>query len=923
MKRPSTSKFCGKTALLSLAAALAFPAGASAQISYGGIPASFGMKAGHDVSVKRVKAPFKNIRRQIARDMKATQEEAALPKVGENIHVGYDIRKDGTWTVMPDGSSIWRLRIESPDAPALILAYDDFFVPEGAQLYLYNDNHSQVLGAYTYNTHPQGGPFSTEMTFGDAVTLELVVPAGRDDIKEKARIKVSSVAYCYNHLRMPSKKGIMKVGESSDCMINVNASEGKDWQTEKDGVVRLLMYFDDGIYVCSGTMVNNTAKDLTPYLLTAYHCYVGGTEPNLAKWQFYFHYESPDANNSEPLNAKTIVGCSRKCFTPIEDGSDGMLIELSEQVPEEWNVYFNGWDRRNEPVEGRGVCIHHPAGDIKKISTFDRYETSRWTGQGGPSADGAHWAVKFVQTDNGWSQVEGGSSGSPLFASHHLVVGTLTGGGGGCSNKTGTNYYGKLWYHWNQYGEGAENQMSHWLDPLGTGAETLEGLYYNPEAARMTIDKETLTLDGKVGQENPDEFLDIKGYNLTQSIEASVEGMFELSTDEKTWSKAVAVDKSGGRLYVRYVPTIIGNHTGMLTIKSPEVKRVRNVSLTASSCNDIHITEVLPNGEVGEKYEAYLNPTGSEGPYEFRIEEGNLPEGLSMSKDGHISGTIAKDGNYRLLVSVTDKYGCVTTAYTNIYVKCMVVARFPYVEDFENGLEADCWKQTVVKGDAAWTLGAGVGDEYEDVTTAQSGSHNVIFNDKAYNENTTLLVSPQLDLTGYASAKLSFYRLMPAWDDDYDELKLYYRTSAHGEWQPLATYTEDTPEWTLTEAELPETSGEYFIAFGATGGYGHGIGIDNISVDYGTPTSIENLDADSTLKMCCTTSADQLTVEWNGNVSSLAVFDSLGRLLYNADTAQGASSQTVPTDGWTGGAYVVVAETPSGKYKQKVLINKQ
>ena len=77
------------------------------------------------------------------------------------------------------------------------------------------------------------------------------------------------------------------------------------------------------------------------------------------------------------------------------------------------------------------------------------------------------------------------------------------------------------------------------------------------------------------------------------------------------------------KLYVRYVPTIIGNHTGMLTIKSPEVKRVRKESLTASSC---------------------------------------LPEGQTMSKDGHINGTIAKDGNYRLLVPVTDKYGCITAA---------------------------------------------------------------------------------------------------------------------------------------------------------------------------------------------------------------------------------------------------------------------
>lgn len=922
MKKRTSITTRGKSALLTLSSLLSVSLGAHAQISYGGLPASFLMKAGTEIGVKRVRAPFKNIERQIERDERATQEVGALPKVGKNIRVSYDILRDGTWETLPDGTQIGRLRIEADGAPALILAYDDFLVPEGARLYLYNDNRSKVLGAYTYATHPQGGPFSTEMTSGDAVTMELVIPAGRDELKAKTRLRVSAVAYCYNHLQVRNGRRTRRVGESSDCMINVNAPEGKNWQKERDGVVRLLMYFDDGIYVCSGTMINNTAEDLTPYLLTAYHCYVGGTEPNLAKWQFYFHYESPDATDAEPANAKTIVGCSRKCFTPVEDGSDGMLIELSDQVPEEWGVYFNGWDRRDEPVEGRGVCIHHPAGDIKKISTFDRYASTQWTGQLGPGAPDAHWGLKFVQTESGWSQVEGGSSGSPLFASSHLVVGTLTGGGGGCANPNGSNDYGKLWYHWDQYGSTEENQMKNWLDPLETGADTLRGLYYNPAAPRLTLDKETLSLDGKVGMDNPADSIDITAYNLTQPIEASVEGVFELSTDAHSWAHQVSIAPEGGRLYVRYVPTIIGNHTGMLTIKAPEVKRVRNLSIQASSCSDIHIVEALPNGEVGEAYEASLNPTGSEGPYECRLVEGTLPERLTLSTDGVVSGTIAKDGNYRLLVSVTDKYGCVSTAYTNLYVRCMVVSRFPYTEDFEGTLEGDCWKQTVLKGDVQWTLGAGAGDEYEDVATAQSGEHNAVFNDKAYNENTTLLVSPQLDLTGYATAKLSFYRLMPAWDTDQDELKVYYRTSAHTDWQELTTYKEDTPEWTLTTLELPDASEEYFVAFGGTGNYGHGIGIDNITVDYGELSSLSSLHDGSAIGMRCEATDAELTVGWDTEVTSLAIFDAQGRLVYHADIPKEVESQTISTSAWAGGTYVVRATTPQGEYKQKVLIIK-
>ena len=919
-------KLASQRSLLSMFLMLAVSGKSLAQVSFGGNPASFTAKAGSEISVKQLKAPFKNLLKQARRDAKATAEEGALPRVGVNIPVSYDIHTDGTWSTLPDGRIIWRLRITSADAPALILAYDDFYLPEGTQLYLYNDDHSNVLGAYTYRTHPQGGPFSTEMTFGDAVTLEMVYPADSKDLQARTRLHISSVAYCYNHLdcsaNKPSKAPRKEYGSSSDCMINVNNTEGKDWQTEKDGVVRLLMYFEDGIYVCSGTMINNTAEDLAPYLLTAYHCYCGSTEPNLAKWQFYFHYESPGAESAEPLDAKTLVGCTRKSITPTEGGSDGMLIELSDQVPEEWNVYFNGWDRRNEPVEGRGVCIHHPAGDIKKISTFDRYESGQWTGQGGPGAPDAHWQVKFVQTDNGWSQVEGGSSGSPLFASNHLVVGTLTGGGGGCTKKTGTNYYGKLWYHWNQYGQKAENHMQQLLDPLNTGAETLRGIYYNPTAPRMTLDKEQIELDGKVGQDNPDDYLDIKGYNLTKDIQAMVEGCFELSVDEKTWGKTATLGVDGARLYVRYVPENIGNHTGTITIQAPEVKRVRTILLTASSCNDIQLADALPNGEVGQQYEYTLQPTGSEGPFEFKLADGTLPKGLAMTTDGKISGTIEKDGNYPLTVSVTDKYGCVSTCSTNLYVRCMVVQRFPYAEDFEQSLESECWKQSKEKGDAEWTLGAGVDEEYEDVTSAHDGQYNAVFNDKAYNENTTLFVSPQLDFTGYATGKLSFYRLMPTWDGDQDELKVYYRTSAHGKWQELATYNTDTPEWTLTELDLPDATEEYFIAFGATGNYGHGIGIDDITVSTGMPSAIQAVMAADALQLTSKVNGNELTLGWQGQAVQLSVFDAAGQQMAHRKLGSGQTSCTISTEGWAGNAYILVLTTADGSYKQKIYINK-
>ena len=52
------------------------------------------------------------------------------------------------------------------------------------------------------------------------------------------------------------------------------------------------------IYICSGALVNNTAEDLKPYILSAFHCIdldIPVTEKNLNKYTFYFHFENiPD-----------------------------------------------------------------------------------------------------------------------------------------------------------------------------------------------------------------------------------------------------------------------------------------------------------------------------------------------------------------------------------------------------------------------------------------------------------------------------------------------------------------------------------------------------------------------------------------------------------------------------------------------------
>ena len=132
--------------------------------------------------------------------------------------------------------------------------------------------------------------------------------------------------------------------------------------------------------------------------------------------------------------------------------SDGLLLLLNTPVPENYNVYYNKWDRRNRPLRS-GVCIHHSKGDYKKISTYSKPGThSTFVSDNDLKGDmHAYWNMTFNKTRNGHGVTEDGLSGSPLFNTDKLIVGTLTGGSSTCAKPEGLNLYGKMSYHWNKY----------------------------------------------------------------------------------------------------------------------------------------------------------------------------------------------------------------------------------------------------------------------------------------------------------------------------------------------------------------------------------------------------------------------------------------------------------------------------------------
>lgn len=446
------------------------------QISQKGTPESFR----HNLPAAREHILTMPERSILDAEDQESEKNGLNRRIGIAVFAGLDIMNDGDVFLTDEGTQIWRLEVTCSGALAIGLHFDRFILPEGFSLYAYSPDKNSVLGAYTlYNCKPQG-IFSTELTTGDRVIIELNAIAGADI--SGARCHLGEISCVYRDL--PDR--IAGRSSSDDCEVNINCPEGDNWQFQKQGVVRIYVRDGGGFFWCTGSLVNNTRQDNTPFLLTADHCAPYVTPEELAQWIFYFNYEYPGCENISQTPELLTMNGAAKLANYDTSGSDFLLLRLDNEVPPHYDPFFNGWSIENA-ASFSGVTIHHPAGDVKKISTYtDQLTSSQWSGE-----FGTHWQVYWSATESGWGVTEGGSSGSPLFDNYGRIIGTLTGGqaacepGGGGPN-TGPDqpdFYGKFSYSWDQNGTDSSQQLKYWLDPDNTGISFLPGKFTQLTAA--------------------------------------------------------------------------------------------------------------------------------------------------------------------------------------------------------------------------------------------------------------------------------------------------------------------------------------------------------------------------------------------------------------------------------------------------------
>jgi hypothetical protein len=427
--------------------------GLHAQISAGGTPPSF--QRALKGNIQSISMGYVDVEALLAED--SVQEEMGMPyRFGYPFSVGYNLENSGTWEILPDGGRLWRLKISSPGAYSINLIYDAFRLPDGAELFIYNEDRSMVLGAFTSQNNKPWSEFATGLVKGDVCILEYYEPA---DVEFPGVISISSVVHGYKNLfSYKEVDEALGFGSSGSCNNNVNCPEGLPWQDDKRAIAMILT--SGGSRICSGSLVNNVRQDLTPYFLTANHCLGGETT-----WIFMFNYESPTCANIDGPTWMTVSGSTLKATYTY---SDFALLQLSSAPPDSYEVFYAGWSAV-DTAASNATCIHHPRGDIKKIS-FEYDPLTSTSYLGGPGTGDSHWRVE--DWDDGTT--EPGSSGSPLFDPDHHIVGQLHGGYASCTSQT-PDWFGKFSKSWD-YGSTPSTRLKDWLDPDNTGTLILDGI---------------------------------------------------------------------------------------------------------------------------------------------------------------------------------------------------------------------------------------------------------------------------------------------------------------------------------------------------------------------------------------------------------------------------------------------------------------
>src|SRR6476659_5832493 len=328
-------------------------------------------------------------------------------QIGENRSVEVSPNTRAQKFVNPDGSQIIALVIKSSGASGVGVHFRNFALADGEEVYVYGGaTDSMVFGPFTEKGPWGSDEFWSGTVDGDTAVIEFYKRS--DENRQGFEISEISHILAERDWRLPS---------NGPDVLNCEVDASCFGDPEKNAIARIV-FNNNGMFVCTGTLLNDLAQDETPYFLTANHCV--NSQAVAQTVEAYWFYQTTSCNSGvlrtwvhSPPGANLLA---------TQGANDFSFLRLQTNAPA--GAFFSGWTSTAQSA-GTGVFgLHHPDGYMPPgVNSYLRRTTGSVINTNFNCLD----LADGYQT--GWTSgsTEPGSSGSGLFtSSNHYLIGILS-----------------------------------------------------------------------------------------------------------------------------------------------------------------------------------------------------------------------------------------------------------------------------------------------------------------------------------------------------------------------------------------------------------------------------------------------------------------------------------------------------------------
>ena len=414
-------------------------------------------------------APRANLKRTLIGVVRRAEATPALPSASQLA-----------WLPVAGGFAT-QMAITSPQAAALRVSIDLAAVPGDVQMVFFGSGApSHLVGpVLVSDIADRTSPWWSPVTEGETQTVEFFVPGDADP--RSLALRAVAVSHLFAGPSSRFEKTVQDIGTAGSCNVDVACSSLQSSTAFRNASASTAeMVFTDGPFIgeCSGTLLNDTdGSTQVPWFLSGNHCFDNEKAPyktpgqmqvvaNTLDTLWFFEASScgsgvPSASYRElPTGATFLYG---------DPNSDGLFLRLNGTPPQ--GAWFSGWDS-NPIAAGAGVvAIHHPMGDLKKVSQGSVLGFLTPFG----IAPSTSPSGNFIQIRWSSGTTEPGSSGGGLFTnsgSQYVLRGGLLGGGASCTSLTSPDFFSRF--------DRVYPSIASYLAPANAPAFDYTDLWWNP-----------------------------------------------------------------------------------------------------------------------------------------------------------------------------------------------------------------------------------------------------------------------------------------------------------------------------------------------------------------------------------------------------------------------------------------------------------